>query len=172
MMGRIRRLRRIQGKQSFPGKNGSPAEYRTWYTDSTGKKPRLPIDPNAQSRALENPAKRVEAVFFRTDAGREPLRNWLTSLPTNEDCKRIREDIKTVEFGWPIGMPTCRPLGDGVFEVRTNLAQHRIARILFYIDKKGRMVRLHGFIKKTQKTPDEDLDLARQNKIKHQKRLQ
>ena len=69
-------------------------------------------------------------------------------------------------------MPTCRPLGDGVFEVRTDLAQHRIARILFYIDKKGRMVLLHGFIKKTQKTPDEDLDLARRNKIKHQKGLQ
>ena len=61
-------------------------------------------------------------------------------------------------------MPVCRPLGDGIYEVRTSLAQNRIARVLFYIDKKGRMVLLHGFIKKTQKTPDEDLELARSNK--------
>lgn len=60
----------------------------------------------------------------------------------------------------------------GVYEVRTNLTQNRIARVLFYIDKKGRMVLLHGFIKKTQKTPDEDFDLARRNKNKHQKGLQ
>jgi phage-related protein len=63
-------------------------------------------------------------------------------------------------------------LGDGIYEVRTSLAQNRIARVLFYIDKKGRMVLLHGFIKKTRKTPDEDLDLARRNKNKHQRGLQ
>jgi phage-related protein len=136
-----------------------------------GKKPKLPVDQGAQTGAREKPGKRVQAVFFRTDAGGEPLRNWLKSLPLDEDRKRIGEDIKTVEFGWPIGMPVCRPLGDGVFEVRTILAQNRIARVLFYIDKKGRMVLLHGFIKKTRKTPDEDLDLARRNKNKHQRGL-
>jgi len=88
-----------------------------------------------------------------------------------EDRKRIGEDIKTVEFGWPIGMPVCRPLGDMVYEVRTSLSQNRIARVLFYIDKRGRMVLLHGFIKKTRKTPQEDLDLARSNKSKHQSGL-
>ena len=62
-------------------------------------------------------------------------------------------------------------MGDGIYEVRTSLAQNRIARVLFYIDKKGRMVLLHGFIKKTQKTPDEDLELARKNKKKHQRGL-
>lgn len=77
-----------------------------------------------------------------------------------------------MEFGWPIGMPVCKPLGDGIYEVRTTLAQNRIARVLFYIDKKGRMVLLHGFIKKTRKTPDEDLKLARRNKNKHQRGLQ
>jgi len=77
-----------------------------------------------------------------------------------------------VEFGWPIGMPVCRPLGEGIYEVRTSLAQNRIARVLFYIDKKGRMVLLHGFIKKTRKTPGEDLDLARRHKSKHQRGLQ
>jgi phage-related protein len=96
------------------------------------------------------------------------LRDWLKSLPSPEDRKRIGEDIKTVEFGWPIGMPTCRPLADGIYEVRTNLRQNRIARVLFY---KGRMVLLHGFIKKTQKTPDEDLELTRSNKSKHQRGL-
>ena len=71
------------------------------------------------------------------------------------------------------GRHAClRPLSEGVYEVRTKLTQNRIARVLFYIDKKGRMVLLHGFIKKTQKTPDEDLALARRNKNKHQKGLQ
>ena len=86
--------------------------------------------------------------------------------------KRIGEDIKTVEFGWPIGMPTCRALGQGVFEVRTHLTHNRIARVLFYVDAKNRMVLLHSFIKKTQKTPDEDLALARRNKEKRAKEIQ
>lgn len=76
-----------------------------------------------------------------------------------------------MEFCWPIGMPVCRPLGDGIYEVRTRLTENRIARVLFYIDKKGRMVLLHGFIKKTQRTPAEDLELARNNKSKHQRGL-
>ena len=113
--------------------------------------------------------KRVPAIFFRTEAGREPVRDWLKNLPLPEDRKRIGEDIKTVEFGWPIGMPVCRALGRGLYEVRSNLAGNRIARVLFYIDKRGRMVLLHGFIKKTQKTPDEDLELARRNKSKHER---
>ena len=86
-----------------------------------------------------------------------------------EDRKRIGEDIKTVEFGWPVGMPMSRPLGRGIHEVRTNLGQNRVARMLFYIDKRGRMVLFHGFIKKTQRTPDKDLVLARSNKSKHER---
>ena len=113
--------------------------------------------------------KRVPAIFFRTQAGSEPVRDWLRSLPSPEDRKRIGEDIKTVEFGWPVGMPVCRPLGGGLYQVRTNLAGNRMARVLFYIDKKSRMVLLHGFVKKTQRTPDEDLELARRNKIKHER---
>ncbi|HVB55659.1 MAG TPA: type II toxin-antitoxin system RelE/ParE family toxin [Candidatus Acidoferrales bacterium] len=100
------------------------------------------------------------------------MRDWLRRLPSPEDRKRIGEDIKTVEFGWPVGMPVCKPLGNGIYEVRTSLAQNRIARVLFYIDKRARMVLLHGFIKKTRKTPDEDLELARNNKGKHQRGLQ
>src|SRR5579863_4557512 len=120
--------------------------------------------------ALERQGKRVPAIFFRTEAGGEPLRDWLKALPS-EDRKRIGEDIKSVEFGWPIGMPVCRSLGGGIFEVRTSLAQSRIARVLFYIDKMGRMILLHGFIKKTQKTPVADLELAKNNKSKHQRGL-
>ena len=123
--------------------------------------------PTEDARPPE--AKRVTVVFFRTEAGGEPVRQWLKSLPLDEDRKRIGADIKTVEFGWPLGMPVCRPLGDGIYEVRTHLTQNRIARVLFYVDRKQRMVLLHGFIKKTQKTPDEDLDVARKNKSKHQR---
>jgi len=114
--------------------------------------------------------KRVPAIFYRTEAGGEPVRKWLKELPP-EDRKRIGEDIKTVEFGWPMGMPICKPLRDGVHEVRSSLARNRIARVLFYIDKKRRMVLLHGFIKKTQRTPVEDLNLATRNKSKHQSGL-
>jgi phage-related protein len=114
--------------------------------------------------------KRVPAIFFRTESGGEPLREWLKSLPP-EDRRLIGEDIKTVEFGWPVGMPVCRSLGDGICEIRTHLTQDRIARVLFYIDAKGRMVLLHGFIKKTQKTPLNDLELARKNKSKHERGL-
>jgi phage-related protein len=80
------------------------------------------------------------------------VREWLKGL-SPDDRKRIGEDTKTVEFGWPVGMPVCRPLGGGIYEVRSGLAQNRIARVLFYIDRKTGMVLLHGFIKKTQKTP-------------------
>lgn len=145
--------------------------YRIWYTPVVGKKIKPLADVVAESEALEKQGKRVPAIFFRTEAGGEPIRNWLKGLPSDEDRKRIAEDIKTVEFGWPVGMPVCKPLGDGIYEVRTRLAQNRIARVLFYIDKKGRMVLLHGFVKKTQKTPDEDLELARGNKKKHQRGL-
>lgn len=126
---------------------------------------------NANPKAQEIQGKRVPVIFFRTLGGGEPVRDWLKGLPSSEDRKRIGEDIKTVEFGWPLGMPVCKPLGDGLFEVRTRMAQNRIARVLFYIDKNNRMVLLHGFIKKTRKTPDEDLDLARSNKTRHQRGL-
>jgi phage-related protein len=113
--------------------------------------------------------KRVPAIFYQTEAGGEPVRQWLKSLPIADDRKRIGEDIKSVEFGWPVGMPLCRPIGHGIYEVRTSLSQNRIARVLFYIDSKSRMVLLHGFIKKTRATPHDDLELARTNKEKHKR---
>ncbi len=88
-----------------------------------------------------------------------------------EDRRRIGEDIKTIEYGWPVGMPTCRPLRDGLFEVRTNLPGNRIARVFFYVDRLVRMVMLHAIIKKTRTAPESDLALARANLRKHQRSL-
>lgn len=112
--------------------------------------------------------KRVPAIFYRTEAGNEPVRDWLRGLD-REDRRRLGEDIKLVEFGWPIGMPMCRPMGEGLHEVRTALTDNRIARVLFYVDKRQRMVLLHVFIKKSRTVPVEDLDLAKANKRKHER---
>ena len=142
--------------------------YHVWYTSEVVGRTK-PL-AQAQGELLAQQEKRVPAIFYRTEAGGEPVRVWLKGL-AREDRKRIGEDIKTVEFGWPIGMPVCRFVGDGVYEVRTNLSQNRIARVLFYIDRKSRMVLLHGFVKKTQRTPLQDLDLAASNKRKHQSGL-
>ena len=106
--------------------------------------------------------KKVPAVFYKNISGNMPVREWLLSLST-EDRKSIGEDIKTVEYGWPVGMPICRPMNDGLYEVRTHLSDRRIARVFFCFYKEG-MVLLHGFIKKQQKTPKQDLDLSRKRK--------
>jgi phage-related protein len=102
--------------------------------------------------------KRLPAVFYALPSGREPVREWLKSLD-RDDRKSVGEDIKDVEFSWPIGMPLCRPLGGGLWEVRCNLTQGRIARVLFCV-RQGRMVLLHAFAKKTQKTPAGERALA------------
>jgi phage-related protein len=104
--------------------------------------------------------KVLPARFYRTAAGAEPVRKWLKEL-SRADKRIVGTDIATVEFGWPVGMPTCRPLASrrGLLEVRSSLTQNRIARVLFCIHK-GQMVLLHGFIKKTQQTPENDLNLA------------
>lgn len=135
--------------------------YHMWYTE-LGPLMILPEDTKL---------KRIQVIFFRTEAGNEPVRDWLKSLTPVEDRKQIGIDIKMVEFGWPIAMPVCRPLGDGLYEVRSTLSSHRIARVLFYIDAQSRMVLLHGFIKKSQKTPQPDLELARKNKSLHVRSL-
>lgn len=103
-------------------------------------------------------SKKLVARFFETSTGRKPVREWLLSLSA-EDRRTVGYDVQTVEFGWPVGMPTCRPLGNGLWEVRSNLSEGTIGRIIFSI-KAGEMVLLHGFVKKTQKTPPQDIDLA------------
>ena len=101
---------------------------------------------------------RLKVVFFRTERGSEPVREWLKSLSLDE-MRTIGEDIKTVQFGWPLGMPIVRKIETGLWEVRSRSVD-RIARILFTIQN-GKMVLLHGFIKKSNKTPQDDLSLAR-----------
>lgn len=104
--------------------------------------------------------KKLNAAFFQLGSGKEPVRAWLLGLNA-ADRKLIGDDIRTAEFGWPIGMPICRPISGrtGLWEVRTNLSSKRIARVLFFVSN-NQMVLLHGLIKKTQKTPKQDLDLA------------
>jgi phage-related protein len=106
--------------------------------------------------------KRLPALFYELPSGRAPVREWIRGLDA-ADRNIIGEDIKDVEFSWPVGMPLVRALGAGLWEVRSNLMQGRIARLLFCIDE-GRMVLLHGFIKKTQKTQQSDLNLALKRK--------
>jgi phage-related protein len=106
--------------------------------------------------------KRLPAYFYRSDNGREPVREWLKGLEP-ADRKVIGEDVKDVEFSWPLGMPLVRSLGRELWEVRSSLPHGRIARIIFCVAD-GRMVLLHGFIKKTQKTPRRDIDMALKRK--------
>ena len=111
--------------------------------------------------ASESPRK-IPVVFYRTRSGAEVVRDWLRSLDTR-DRNAIGLDLMRVQFRWPVGMPLCRALSDGLWEVRTNLPSDRIARVLFCVTR-DRIVVLHGFIKKTQKTPDQELALARKRK--------
>jgi phage-related protein len=100
----------------------------------------------------------LEVKFFKTDAGTEPVRNWLRELSAI-DRKTIGEDIKTVQFGWPLGMPLVRKMEKDLWEVRVHL-DSRIARVLFTVSS-GKIILLHGFIKKSQTTPQPDLKLAK-----------
>jgi phage-related protein len=110
------------------------------------------------------PTKRrpkLSVRFFRTTEGREPVREWLKSLPKPER-KRIGDEIRTVQFGWPVGMPLVRKLDAGLWEVRVDLP-NRIGRVLFAIvDQQA--VLLHGFIKKSRRIPASDLAVAKQRK--------
>jgi phage-related protein len=108
------------------------------------------------------PPRKVPVVFYRTPAGAEVVRDWLKGLAEG-DRALIGQDLMRVQFRWPVGMPLCRPLGDGLWEARSDLPSNRIARVFFCFTD-GRLVALHGIIKKTQKTPAADLELARKRK--------
>jgi phage-related protein len=108
---------------------------------------------------MTQPVEVVLSVrFFQTEPGNEPVRDWLRTLGAT-DKKTIGEDVKTVQIGWPLGMPLVRKMGKDLWEVRIHLHK-RIARILFTVVG-GEMVLLHGFVKKSQATPKEDLELAK-----------
>ena len=104
--------------------------------------------------------KPIRLVFWRSATGREPVREWLNEL-SREDKRTIGRDIAKVQYGWPTGLPLCRPLSGGLWEVRASLPSKREARIFFGFHD-GVLITLHAIIKKTQKTPTEDLTLAKQ----------
>lgn len=106
-----------------------------------------------------NDEPRLQVIFYRTTGGNEPVREWLKALPV-EDRKIIGHDLKTAQYGWPLGMPLIRKGEAGLWEVRTRL-QDRIARVIFTVEG-DTMVLLHGLIKKSEKLPLQDLQLARQ----------
>jgi len=117
-------------------------------------------------RMAEDPQPRkIPLIFFRTEAGSEPVREWLKELAQAER-QAIGKDLLRAQWRWPAGMPLCRALGNRLWEVRTDLPTRRTARVLLCLYR-GHLVALHGFIKKTRAMPDEDLALAR----KRQKEL-
>ena len=102
---------------------------------------------------------KIELVFYCTEAGNQPVREWLVGLDT-ADRREIGMDLQRVQYRWPVGMPLVRPMGDGLFEVRTSLPGKTISRVMICFHG-GELYALHGIIKKSRKTPPADLELAR-----------
>ena len=110
--------------------------------------------------------QKIPLIFYGTAAGSEPVREWLRGLVESER-QEIGRDLLRAQWRWPVGMPLCRPMGNGLWEIRTDLPTKRTARVLLCLHQEH-LVALHGFIKKTRATPDEDLAIAR----KRQKELE
>jgi phage-related protein len=108
---------------------------------------------------MDETPRKIPVVFYQTPAGTEVVLDWLRGLAP-ADRNIIGQDLMRVQFRWPVGMPLCRPLGGGLWEVRSDLTSNRIARLMFCFTG-GKLVALHGFIKKTQKTPEAELKTAR-----------
>jgi len=109
---------------------------------------------------------KIPLIFYCPEPGKEPVRDWLQELPPVER-HAIGKDLLRAQWRWPVGMPLCRPLGASLWEIRTDLATKRTARVLICLFR-GRLVALHGFIKKTRAMPEDDFALAR----KRQKELE
>lgn len=122
--------------------------YHEWYTSS--------MAPAGHEHDRRRPI--LEVVFFRTEAGNEPVREWLRGL-VREDRKTVGEDIKTAQFGWPLGMPLIRKVATGLWEVRSHVSSG-ITRVMFTVDGQT-MILLHAFQKKSQRTPPADLMTAK-----------
>ena len=110
------------------------------------------------NRLMDDDKMTLAVVFFRTLNGNEPVREWLLSLP-QEQKKAIGTEIKVVQYGWPLGMPVVRKMSPDLWEVRVNIPGG-IARVLFTVDK-DLMILLNSFIKKSQKTPENELETAK-----------
>lgn len=93
----------------------------------------------------------LEVFFYRSNNGHEPVREWLKAL-SKENKKILGEDIKIVQFGWPLGMPLVRNLGNKLWEIRSNINGRCIARMIFCVQE-NTIILLHSFIKKSQRTP-------------------
>lgn len=100
----------------------------------------------------------LQVVFFRLDSGREPVREWLKGMD-QPSRRSIGEDVKTVQLGWPVGMPLARKMADGLWELRSRIPAG-IARTFFTVQGRN-IVLLHGFVKKAQKTPSNELTIAK-----------
>lgn len=107
----------------------------------------------------------IPVRFFKTEGGNEPVREWLKLLG-RPGSTVVGEHVGTVQRGWPVGMPVCRAMGGGLYEVRCSLHDDRIARVLFFFHD-SEMILLHAFIKKTRKTPETDLKLARDRQAQY-----
>lgn len=111
---------------------------------------------------------RMAVIFFKTDGGNEPALDFIKELP-KDDRSKIGFELKTLQIGFPVGMPLCRALGDGLFEMRTSLPSTREARLLF-LTHGQKLIVLSGFIKKSQKTPESEMRTARERKKAYQSR--
>jgi len=154
-------MRRSEG--SGPGKAAS-----SWRVGGVGQKEASAAEIDGAHKfwySMVDSGRKLEVLFFRTDPGNEPVREWLLSLARVER-KIIGDDVLKVQYCWPIGKPLVGSLGNGLWEVRSRLGDH-IARVVFCVEGRT-MVLLHGFVKKTQKTPKHELDLAmkRMNQLK------
>jgi phage-related protein len=112
--------------------------------------------------AEDQPPRKIPLVFYCVKPGNEPVREWLKGLPEAER-HAVGRDLLRAQWRWPVGMPLCRPLGGGLWEVRVDLPMRRTARVLLCLHQEH-LVALHGFIKKTRSTPDHDLVLARKRR--------
>jgi phage-related protein len=111
---------------------------------------------------MEPPPRKIDLVFYRSAMGSEPVRDWLSGLSAY-NRRAVGQDLQRVQYRWPVGMPLVRPMGKGLFEVRTGLPDGTIARVLFCFHA-GELYALHGFIKKANKTPPPELKLARERR--------
>ncbi len=107
---------------------------------------------------MDKTSKKILAQFYRNDRGVEPVREWLKKL-SKTDKKTIGEDVRTVQYGWPLGMPLVASVGHGLWEIRVNLSSNRIARIIFFMDDSV-MIMVNGFVKKSRKMPKHELEIA------------
>ena len=158
------------GSSRVPGalwSANSSSQWKAWLPISSGHSRglhilRYNVLSTVHEIAEDLQPKKIPLIFFRTLTGSEPVREWLKGLP-EEERQAIGKDLLRAQWRWPVGMPLCRAMGNGLWEIRTDLPTKRTARVLLCLYREH-LVALHGFIKKTRATPDEDLTLARKRK--------